>query len=94
MKIKCVLPRTDFVPMVKTPRFWISPETVKMGSIIEIEPEIGHQLLANYPGAFQVMDYNEVPKPRKKRMEPEDIQLKVETNQSFAQPVEAFEVAN
>lgn len=79
MKIKCVLPRTDFVPMVKTPRFWISPETVREGSVLEVEPEIGHQILASYPAAFQVLEYGKPgPKPKNKKVEAADLTMKVE----------------
>lgn len=79
MKIKCVLPRTDFVPMVKTPKFWIAPETVREGAILEVEPEIGHQILAAYPGAFQVLEYGKPgPKPKQKKVESDDLTMKVD----------------
>jgi hypothetical protein len=82
VKIKCVLPRTDFVPLVKTPRFWISPETVRDGHILDVDPEIGHQILASYPGAFQVLEYGKPgPKPKQKKVESDDLTMKVEEPQ-------------
>jgi hypothetical protein len=73
MKLECVLKKVDFVPMVKVPRFWISPETLKSGSILEVVPDIGHQLLAAYPGAFKVISYEEPAPRRNKRVEEKDL---------------------
>lgn len=73
MKLKCVLVKTDFVPMVKSPRFWIAPETLHNGSNLEVAPEIGHQLLATYPGAFVVVSYDEPTKKRSKQIVAEDL---------------------
>ena len=68
MKLKSMI-RTDFIPMIKTPKFWISNETLREGSLIEVPAEIGHQLLSQYPAAFQVVSYDEElsPAPAKRR---------------------------
>jgi hypothetical protein len=73
MKLKCTLVKTDFVPMIKSPRFWISPETLHLGSAIDVAPEIGHSLLSTYPGAFTVLSYDETPKKRTKQMVADDL---------------------
>jgi hypothetical protein len=59
MFLKCILKRTDFIPMVKSPRFWQSSKTLSDGDEIEIDDATGHQVLAAYPGAFQVVGYGE-----------------------------------
>ena len=54
--------KSDFIPMVKKPKFWIAPKTLKEGDQIEIDDATGHQVLASYPGAFRVIAYgNERP---------------------------------
>lgn len=73
MKLKCTLLKTDFVPMVKTPRLWISPETLRAGTMVDVPADIGHQLLAAYPGAFVVVSYDEIPKKRSKQVTAEDL---------------------
>lgn len=80
MKLKCVLPRTDFVPMIKSPRFWIASETIREGSVLDVEPEIGHQILAAYPGAFHVLDYGKTgpSKSRNKKIDSGDLITKIE----------------
>jgi hypothetical protein len=72
MRLKSVI-KTDFVPMVKKPRMWISAETLRVGSVLDVEPEIGHQLLASYPGAFQVVSYEEPTRKRTKQVKSEDL---------------------
>ena len=67
MQLKCVLEKFDFVPMVKSPKFWISEETLGHGSILEIDDVIGHQLLASYPGKFEVLSYGSEEKLKKKQ---------------------------
>lgn len=68
MKLKCLLERVDFVPMIKTnATYWRSPETLRKDSLLDVEEQIGYQLLAMYPSAFQV--YNEPEKRRKKAVE-------------------------
>ncbi len=57
MKLKCTVKNADFIPMVKKPRFWLSPATLKYGSLFDVEDDIGHQLLANFPGSFEVLSY-------------------------------------
>lgn len=49
--------KTDFIPMVKKPKFWIAPKTLKALDQIEVDDEIGHQILATYPGCFKVLGY-------------------------------------
>ena len=68
MQLKCLLDKVDFVPMVKTPFFWISPETLRLGSLLEVEDKVGHHILAAYPGSFEVLKYDgqEVKKRTKK----------------------------
>lgn len=75
MKLKCVLkdPKIDFVPMIKGAKFWISPETLRSGSVISVADDLGHQLLANYIGAFEVVSYGEEPKKRSKQIKEEDL---------------------
>lgn len=73
MRLKCELERVDFVPMVKTPRFWMSKKTLKKDSILDVEPEIGHQLLAAYPGAFRVESYEDKKPERKKKVSEESL---------------------
>lgn len=74
MKIKTVLDKTDFIPMIKIPRFWMAPSTLHKGSILEVEPEIGHQLLATYPKAFQVVSYDDpVKQKRIKKVDEESL---------------------
>lgn len=77
MQLKCVLKKVDFVPMVKSPIFWISEETLGFGSVLEIEDRIGHQLLAAYPEAFEVLSYGkleeEKPKKRSKQVSSEQL---------------------
>jgi hypothetical protein len=75
MKLKTILNNTDFVPILKKPRYWVSSETLKFGSILDIEPELGHMLMAVYPGAFQVVSYEEREKQsrRVKKMDEETI---------------------
>jgi len=51
--------KTDFIPMVKKPAFWISSKTLKEGDKIEIDDATGHQVLAAYPGAFKVLAYGQ-----------------------------------
>lgn len=78
MKLKSMI-KTDFIPMVKTPKFWISPETLREGSLLVVESAIGHQLLAQYPAAFQVINYDDEPNPapektrRRKQMQASDL---------------------
>jgi len=56
--------KSDFIPMVKKPKFWIAPKTLKEGDQIEIDDATGHQVLATYPGAFRVVSYgNDRPAP-------------------------------
>ena len=54
---------------------WISPSTLNNGSIIEIEPDIGYQLLSSYPGCFQLLAEEEAApvKRRNKKVEESDI---------------------
>lgn len=77
MQLKCVLKKVDFLPMVKSPFFWISEETLGYGSVLEIEDRIGHQLLAQYPEAFEVLSYGkleeEKPKSRRKQVSSEQL---------------------
>ena len=73
MKLKCILTKTDFVPIVKSPRFWISPETIREGSSIDVSSDIGHQLLSTYPGAFKVTSYDEPTKKRSKQIVAADL---------------------
>jgi len=73
MKLKCILTKTDFVPMVKSPRFWISPETLHQGSNLDVAADIGHQLLSTYPGAFTVVSYDEPTKKRSKQIVADDL---------------------
>lgn len=49
--------KTDFIPMVKKPKFWIAPRTLRAGDHIEVDDEVGHQILAAYPGSFKVIAY-------------------------------------
>jgi hypothetical protein len=70
MKLKCLLEKVDFVPMLKSPRFWMAPETLKKGSILEVSPDIGYKLMADYPNAFEVLEE----KVRKKTVKSEDLQ--------------------
>lgn len=73
--------------MVKAPIFWIAPETVREGSVLDVEPEIGHQILASYPGAFHVLEYGKPgPKPKNKKVEAGDLTMKVEEPQFEVQP--------
>lgn len=67
MKLKSVID-TDFVPMVKKPKLWITSRSLKKGATIDVEPEIGHQLLAAYPGAFEVISYGDSSPVRKQRI--------------------------
>lgn len=67
MQLKCVLKKVDFIPMVKSPKFWISEETLNFGSILEVEDAIGHQLLAVHPGAFEVLSYGVAPEEKPKK---------------------------
>lgn len=68
MKLKCLLNNVDFVPMIKSSKsFWHCTETLRKDSILDVEEQIGYQLLAMYPTAFQV--YNEPEKRRKKTVE-------------------------
>lgn len=56
--------KADFIPMVKKPKFWIAPKTLKEFDQIEIDDATGHQVLATYPGAFRVVAYgNDRPAP-------------------------------
>ncbi len=73
MQLKCLLKTVDFIPLVKSPRFWISPETVHFGSSIHVSSEIGHQLLSTYPGAFTVTNYDETTKKRSKQIVAADL---------------------
>jgi len=72
MQLQCVLHRVDFVPMIKTnTTFWQSPETLKFGTKISVEPQIGYQLMAMYPEAFKIIE-DQQPQPvrRKKAVDP------------------------
>lgn len=62
MILECVLKSTDFIPIVKKPKFWMAPTTMSFGSQLTIDDEIGHQILAAYPGAFKVTQYGDAPK--------------------------------
>lgn len=57
MKLKCTVKNADFIPMIKKPRFWLSPTTLKFGSQFDVEDDVGHQLLATFPGSFEVLSY-------------------------------------
>lgn len=57
MKLKSTVRNADFIPMIKKPRFWLSPVTLKFGSLFDVEDDIGHQLLATFPGSFEVVSY-------------------------------------
>jgi len=78
MKIKCVLERVDFIPLLKVGgRIWQPEKTLGKGAVIEVEDAIGHQLLANYPGAFEVVSYGEAPvKTRRKQITDGDLASK------------------
>lgn len=65
MKLRSLL-KTDFVPMLKHPRLWICPETLRFGSIIEVEDQLGHMLMANFPGGLEVVDGSNKEPPRKR----------------------------
>lgn len=80
MKLKSLL-KTDFVPILKTPTLWICPETLRNGSLIEVDEQIGYQLLAGYPGAFQLVDASAPTKGRKKTalVKSEDLRTPGET---------------
>lgn len=78
MQLKCVLKKIDFIPMVKRPHFWISSETLNYGSVLEIDDTIGHQLLAEHPGAFEVVSYgalhqDEKPKKKTKKVDADQL---------------------
>lgn len=66
MILECTLKSTDFVPIVKKPRLWIAPHTLGFGSQLTLDDEIGHQILAAYPGAFKVLQYGDAPKAETK----------------------------
>ncbi len=67
MQLKCVLKKVDFIPLVKSPKFWISPDVLGFGSVLEVQEHIGHQLLAAYPGSFEVLGYGSAKEEKKKR---------------------------
>ncbi len=70
MQLEGVLPRVDFVPMIKSNQvFWQSPETLRQGSKLTVDPKIGYQLLAMYPDAFRIVE----PQKRKKAVEAETL---------------------
>ena len=75
MRLKATIGKIDFVPMIKKPRMWISPTCLVNGSILDIEPEMGYQLLATYPGCFKILAEDEVSpvKRRNKKIEESDI---------------------
>lgn len=60
MLLHCIKQNTDFIPMVKTPYFWQSQKTLKFGDELEVEDMLGHQILATYPGCFEVKSFGEV----------------------------------
>lgn len=75
MKLKCILPRTDFVPMLKLETgLWMPKETLQEGSEIEVAPEVGYALMATFKGAFKVLSHEDKPerKPRTKQADTKD----------------------
>ncbi len=68
MKLKCTVKNADFIPMIKKPRFWMANVTLKAGSQLDVEDDIGHQLLASYPGSFEVVSYTN-PSKRTKQLD-------------------------
>lgn len=70
MRLKCTLDKVDFVPMLKSPKFWIASETLRKGSVLEVAPEIAYKLMAEYPGAFEVQEE----KVRKKAVKADELQ--------------------
>lgn len=74
MQLQCTLEsKVDFVPMLKSPRFWQPKSTLKAGSVLEVEEDIGHQLLATYPKCFKVLAYAEK-KTRNKKVDEASLQ--------------------
>jgi hypothetical protein len=61
--------------MIKSSQvFWQSPETLKHGSKLTVDPKIGYQLLAMYPDAFRIVETGQQqPQKRKKAVEPETL---------------------
>jgi len=79
MLLHCIKKTTDFIPMVKTPRFWQSSKTLKFGDELEIDDLLGHQILATYPGCFEVKSFGDSQKKAEaKRGRPKlDVETKV-----------------
>jgi len=83
MLLHCIKKNTDFIPMVKTPYFWQSSRTLKDGDDLEVDDLLGHQILATYPGCFEVRSFGnsfaDVPKKTdSKRGRPKiDLETKV-----------------
>lgn len=66
MQLECTLENFDFIPLVKLSNsIWQPKKTLSKGSIFEVQDEIGHQLLAQYPKAFKVLGYGEAPSKRR-----------------------------
>lgn len=65
------------MPMLKSPIFWISSDTLTYGSVLEVDDRLGHQLLAAYPEAFEILTYTtkeeEKPKKRTKQVTADQI---------------------
>lgn len=75
MRLKCILPRADFIPMLKLEDgLWMPKETLKEGSEIDVPPEVGYSLMANFKGAFKVLSHEDKPerKPRTKQADTKD----------------------
>jgi hypothetical protein len=94
MILRCTKKNGDFIPMVKIPYFWQPKATIKFGEELEIEDLLGHQLLATYPGCFEVMSFGDSHrKAESKRGRPKlDVDTKVIEKMETKSEGDSFEV--
>lgn len=82
MQLQCLLEH-DFVPMLKTPSFWISPKTLKKGALLDVPDQIGYNLLATFPGAFKPLSLaEEVAKVERRGRKPKSEKSEVSSSPS------------
>lgn len=62
MILNCIKKNTDFIPMVKVPYFWQASKSLKFGDDIEVDDMLGHQILATFPGCFEVRSFGDTAK--------------------------------